>query len=159
VLDIFLQIFDEGTLTDAQGRKCDFRESVIILTSNPQAGADWAKPFIGFAVETSGAPRGERAARPLANEDHGRVARAPLEEAIRRHLRPEWVNRLTRIVHFKPLGMGTVREILGKLVRELHDRLADAVIAVPPQISGGGTPPARPAAERGSHAHVRSTDK
>jgi hypothetical protein len=38
----------------------------------------------------------------------------------------------TRIVHFKPLGIGTVREILGKLVRELNDWLADAVIAFPP---------------------------
>jgi ATP-dependent Clp protease ATP-binding subunit ClpA len=54
----------------------------------------------------------------LANEDHGRAARAPLDEAIRRHLRPELVNRLTRIVHFKPLGMETVREILGKLIAE-----------------------------------------
>jgi ATP-dependent Clp protease ATP-binding subunit ClpA len=40
VLDLFLQIFDEGALTDAQGRKCDFRESVIILTSNLGSGVD-----------------------------------------------------------------------------------------------------------------------
>ncbi|MCX6868177.1 MAG: AAA family ATPase [Verrucomicrobia bacterium] len=140
VLDLFLQIFDEGTLTDAQGRKCDFRESVIVLTSNLGTGAAAPKPFIGFAVETSGAPRGERAARPLDGKDHGRAARAarpldgkdhgraaraPLEEAIRRHLRPELVNRLTKIVHFRPLGMETAREILRKLVWELNERLAN----------------------------------
>ena len=128
VLDLFLQIFDEGTLTDAQGRKCDFRESVIVLTSNLGTGAAAPKPFIGFAVETSGAPRGERAARPLDGKDHGRAARAPLEEAIRRHLRPELVNRLTRVVHFKPLEMETAREISGKLVRELNERLANVCL-------------------------------
>ncbi len=133
VLDLFLQIFDEGTLTDAQGRKCDFRESVIILTSNLGGGGP-VKPFIGFAVET----RGERAARPLDEKDHGRAARAPLEaaivqradEAIRRHLRPELVNRLTKIVHFKPLGIETAREILGKLLAALNERLADRGVTV-----------------------------
>ena len=130
MLDLFLQIFDEGTLTDAQGRKCDFRESVIVLTSNLGTGAAAPKPFIGFAVETSGAPRGERAARPLDGKDHGRAARAPLEEAIRRHLRPELVNRLTTIVHFKPLGVATVREILGKLLAALNERLADRGVTV-----------------------------
>jgi len=126
VLDLFLQIFDEGTLTDAQGRKCDFRESVIILTSN--LGTGWAapKPFIGFVMQT----RGERAARPSANEDHGRAARAPLEEAVRRHLRPELVNRLTKVVHFKQLDTGTVREILGKLVADFNLRLADRGVTV-----------------------------
>ena len=126
VLDLFLQIFDEGTLTNAQGRKCDFRESVIILTSN--LGTGQMRRKMGFGMEQEGG---------------GQDARATEDEAIRRHLRPELVNRLTRIVHFKPLGMETVREILGKIVRELNDRLADAVIAVPPQISGGGTPPAQ----------------
>ncbi|MCX6879110.1 MAG: AAA family ATPase [Verrucomicrobia bacterium] len=138
VLDLFLQIFDEGALTDAQGRKGDFREAVIILTSNLGAGQTRRK--MGFGMEQEGG---------------GQDARATVDEAIRRHLRPELVNRLTRIVHFKPLGMATAREILGKMVRELNDRLADAVGADPPQIAGGETPPARPAAGRGSHAHVR----
>ncbi|MCX6879113.1 MAG: AAA family ATPase, partial [Verrucomicrobia bacterium] len=138
VLDLFLQIFDEAALTDAQGRKGDFRESVIILTSN--LGAGQMRRKMGFGMEQEGG---------------GQDARATVDEAIRRHLRPELVNRLTRIVHFKPLGMATAREILGKMVRELNDRLADAVIADPPAFPGGETPPARPAAGRGSHAHVR----
>jgi ATP-dependent Clp protease ATP-binding subunit ClpC len=152
VLDLFLQIFDEGTLTDAQGRKCDFRESVIVLTSNLGTGAAAPKPFIGFAVETSGAPRGERAARPLDGKDHGRAARAPLEEAIRRHLRPELVNRLTKVVHFRPLEMETVREILRKLLRELNERLANVAGVEHAQGPGGVTPPARSGAGRASHA-------
>jgi ATP-dependent Clp protease ATP-binding subunit ClpA len=56
----------------------------------------------------------------------GRDARATLaEEAIRKHLRPELVNRLTQVVHFKPLELETAREILGKQVAELNQRLAE----------------------------------
>ena len=114
VLDLFLQIFDEGTLTDAQGRKCDFRESVIILTSNLGSGVA-KKRRMGFGME---------------EEERGRDDHAPWEEAIRKHLRPELVNRLTKIVPFKPLGMDTAREILGKLIAELNGRLEERGVTV-----------------------------
>jgi ATP-dependent Clp protease ATP-binding subunit ClpC len=119
VLDLFLQIFDEGTLTDAQGRKCDFRESVIILTSNLGTGAAAPKPFIGFAV----ASQDRQAGSPSSSDRQD--AYPPVQEAIRKHLRPELVNRLTKVVHFKPLGMETAREILGKLMDEFNKRLTD----------------------------------
>ena len=118
VLDLFLQIFDEGTLTDAQGRKCDFRESVIILTSNLGSGGGPAKPFIGFAAGDA----------PEVSPNEMIIQLA--QEAIRRHLRPELVNRLTRVVHFKPLDTGAVREILGKLLAALNERLADRGVTV-----------------------------
>jgi len=114
VLDLFLQIFDEGMLTDAQGRKCDFRESVIILTSNLGSGGV-VKRRMGFGME---------------DEECGRDAQTPWEEAIRKHLRPELVNRLTKIVHFKPLGMEAAREILGKLVVDLNKRLVERGVRV-----------------------------
>jgi ATP-dependent Clp protease ATP-binding subunit ClpC len=114
VLDLFLQIFDEGALTDAQGRKCDFRESVIILTSNLGSGGV-VKRRMGFGAEADGG---------------GQDARATVEEAIRKHLRPELVNRLTKVVHFKPLGMETAREILGKLVVDFNKRLSDRGMTV-----------------------------
>ena len=61
----------------------------------------------------------------------GRDARATLEEeAIRKQLRPELVNRLTQVVHFKPLEMETAREILGKLVAEFNRRLAERNVTV-----------------------------
>jgi ATP-dependent Clp protease ATP-binding subunit ClpC len=118
ILDLFLQIFDEGTLTDAQGRKCDFRESVIILTSNlgPSGGA--VKPFIGFASGDE----------PEISQDDAIAQRAV--EAIRKHLRPELVNRLTKVVHFKPLGLETARDILGKLMADFNKRLADRGVTV-----------------------------
>jgi AAA domain (Cdc48 subfamily) len=112
-LDLFLQIFDEGTLTDAQGRKCDFRESVFILTSNLGSG-EVKKRRMGFGAE----------------EDE--VVETPTHlEAVKRHFRPELVNRLTKVVHFKPLELETAREILGKLVAEFNQRLAVAAVGVP----------------------------
>lgn len=118
VLDVFLQIFDEGTLTDAQGRTCDFRESVIILTSNLGSDGGPVKPFIGFT-------EGDQTE---VSADHVVVQRE--EEAIRKNLRPELVNRLTKVVHFKPLEFETAREILGKLVAEFNGRLADRAVTV-----------------------------
>ena len=135
VLDLFLQIFDEGTLTDAQGRKCDFRESAIVLTSNLGTGQVMRK--MGFGMELEGG---------------GQDARATAEEAIRHHPRPELVNRLTKVVHFRPLGMETVREILRKLLRELNERLANVAGVEHAQAPGGVTPPARSGAGRASHA-------
>jgi ATP-dependent Clp protease ATP-binding subunit ClpC len=107
ILDLFLQIFDEGTLTDAQGRKCDFRESVIILTSNLGSGVV-KKRRMGFGME---------------QDECVRASQTLGEEAIRQHMRPEFVNRLTKIVHFQPLGLETAREILAKLLLELNGRL------------------------------------
>lgn len=118
VLDLFLQIFDEGTLTDSQGRKCNFRESVIILTSNLGAGGEPAKPFIGFTPGDA----------PEVSPDQVVIQRA--EDAISKHLRPELVNRLTKIVHFNTLGMDAAREIVGKLLTQLNTRISDRGVTV-----------------------------
>jgi ATP-dependent Clp protease ATP-binding subunit ClpA len=61
------------------------------------------------------------------------------------------VNRLTKIVHFKPLEMEAAREILGKLVAELNERLMDMAMPQQEEDSGGGTPPQRSGARRASH--------
>jgi ATP-dependent Clp protease ATP-binding subunit ClpC len=114
VLDLFLQIFDEGTLTDAQGRKCDFRESVIILTSNLGTCGPM-KRRMGFGME---------------EQENRQDAFAPVEEAIRKQLRPELINRLTKIVHFHALALETAREILGKLIADFNLRLSDRGVSV-----------------------------
>ena len=88
----------------------------------------------------------------------GHDAGGQLTEAIRNHLRPWLVNRLTKVVHFKPLGVETAREILGKLVRELNERLAGVVEMEREESSSGETPLARPAARRGSHVRVELDD-
>ena len=118
VLDIFLQIFDEGTLTDASGRKCSFRNAVIILTSNLGSGEVAAKKEMGFGAKP------EDAAEIQARMDER------IRAAIKTHLRPELVNRLSSIVQFHPLTPAHIHEIVGKCLAALNARLADRKIVV-----------------------------
>jgi len=118
VLDIFLQIFDEATLTDANGRKCSFRNAVIILTSNLGSGELAAKKEMGFGAKP------EEAAEIQARMDER------IKSAIKKHLRPELVNRLSSIVQFHQLAPADIREIVGKCLAALNARLADRQITV-----------------------------
>ena len=118
VLDIFLQIFDEGTLTDASGRKCSFRNAVIILTSNLGSGELAAKKEMGFGAKP------EDAAEIQERMDER------IKSAIKKHLRPELVNRLSSIVQFHQLAPSNIREIVGKCLAALNARLADRQIVV-----------------------------
>ena len=111
VLDLFLQVFDEGTLTDSRGRKASFREAVIILTSNLGSATPAAKKM-GFGAT----PADESAAQAL----HARIA-----DAIKRHLRPELLNRISRTVVFNPLNKENVREIAEKFLTRLNARLGE----------------------------------
>lgn len=118
VLDIFLQIFDEGTLTDANGRKCSFRNAVIILTSNLGSGELTAKREMGFGAKA------EDAAEIQARMDER------IKSAIKNHLRLELVNRLSSIVQFHQLTKDNIREIVEKCLAALNARLADREITV-----------------------------
>jgi ATP-dependent Clp protease ATP-binding subunit ClpC len=118
VHDIFLQIFDEGTLTDANGRKCSFRNAVIILTSNLGSGELSAKKEMGFGAKP------EDAAEIQARMDER------IRAAIKNHLRLELVNRLSSIVQFHQLAPANIREIVGKCLAALNARLADRQIVV-----------------------------
>lgn len=108
VLDLFLQVFDEGTLTDSRGRKASFRETVIILTSNLGSVAP-VRREMGFG---GGADD--------ADDLQERVA-----EAVRRHLRPELLNRISRTVVFEPLTREGVRAVAEKFIARLNARLAE----------------------------------
>ena len=66
----------------------------------------------------------------MEDEECGQDAHAAVEEAIRKHLRPELVNRLTEIVHYNPLGMDVARGIVGKLLGEINARIADRGVTV-----------------------------
>ncbi len=93
--DLFLQVFDDGRLTDAMGRTVDFRHTIIILTTNLGATAH-AGPAIGF-----GAKKG------AYSEDQ-------ILKAISKTFRPEFVNRLDKILVFRPLARENMRSILEK---------------------------------------------
>ena len=92
---------------------------MIILTSNLGSGGGPAKRFMGLAVGDE------------VEVSAGKANKRRVDESVRKHLRPELVNRLTKVVLFKPLGMETAREIFGKLMvlaarRHQHDLLRDA---------------------------------
>jgi ATP-dependent Clp protease ATP-binding subunit ClpC len=102
IWDLFLQVFDEGRLTDRQGRTVDFRRTVIVLTSN--LGSPLAQaPSVGFDPADQA------------------FSSAGIERAIRTSFRPEFLNRLDRVVVFRPFERSAMRALLDK---ELADALA-----------------------------------
>ncbi len=108
VYNILLQVMDNGMLTDAVGKKVDFRNVVLIMTTNAGA-ADNARASIGFG-------RGK-----VEGED---------DKAIQRLFAPEFRNRLDAIVSFKPLAAETIRLVVTKFVLELEAQLADRNITI-----------------------------
>ena len=110
VMHILLQILEEGKLTDSLGRAVDFRNTIIIMTSN--IGADIARKGsgLGFAEETDSA-------------DYDRMKKMMLEES-KRSFKPELLNRIEDIVVFHPMTRDSVITILGLEVQKVKSRLA-----------------------------------
>jgi len=108
VYNILLQVMDHGVLTDANGKKVDFRNVVLIMTTNAGA-ADNNRQGIGFG-------RGR-----VVDED---------EAAIKRLFTPEFRNRLDAIVTFAPLARETIRHVVQKFVLQLEAQLADRHVTV-----------------------------
>ncbi len=102
VFNILLQILDDGRLTDSQGRTVDFRNSVIIMTSN-----------IGstYILEHTG--------------DDRAVVEAQVTNALRQHFRPEFLNRVDDIIIFRPLGKGEIEHIIDLQLKKLEKLLSD----------------------------------
>jgi ATP-dependent Clp protease ATP-binding subunit ClpB len=107
VFNILLQVLEDGRLTDGQGRTVDFRNAVVILTSN--VGSHWIQELAGKGEE---------------------VIRDRVMEELRRDFRPEFLNRLDEIVLFHSLGKEELSRIVDIMVRELNERLADRKIAI-----------------------------
>ncbi len=108
VYNILLQVMDNGMLTDAVGKKVDFRNTILIMTTNAGA-ADNARASIGFG-------RGK-----VEGED---------DKAIQRLFAPEFRNRLDAIVAFKALDAGTIKSVVTKFIIQLEAQLADRNITI-----------------------------
>jgi ATP-dependent Clp protease ATP-binding subunit ClpA len=119
IYNILLQVMDHATLTDNTGRKADFRNVVLILTSNAGSREMSAKS-IGF-TESSGEGRDEALRR---------VAAGKSKAAIERVFSPEFRNRLDAIVTFKSLTMEVMETIVEKFVLQLESQLAERRIAI-----------------------------
>jgi ATP-dependent Clp protease ATP-binding subunit ClpB len=111
VLNVMLQLLDDGRLTDGKGRTVDFRNTVIIMTSNVGSA------FIAEAAARAGND-------PEASLSEG--VRRQLADALREHFRPEFLNRIDEIVFFHPLNRAHIRQIidiqLAALMRRLEER-------------------------------------
>jgi ATP-dependent Clp protease ATP-binding subunit ClpA len=121
IFNILLQVMDHATLTDNNGRKADFRQVVLIMTSN--AGSrEMSAASIGFAdaglVEKGGLDLRQRAAQ------------ARSRSAIERVFSPEFRNRLDAIVNFQPLTPDVMETIVDKFIIQLEEQLAERRIAI-----------------------------
>ena len=103
VLNILLQILDDGRITDAQGRTVNFENTIIIMTSN--AGSDQKEASVGFG-------------RSLTEQNKEKTMKA-----LRAFLRPEFLNRVDAVVSFNSLTEDNFREIAGIMLRELQESL------------------------------------
>jgi ATP-dependent Clp protease ATP-binding subunit ClpB len=107
VFHILLQVLEDGRLTDGKGRTVDFRNAVIILTSN--VGSQWIQDLAGKGEE---------------------VLRDRVMEELRRAFRPEFLNRLDEIILFRALGKVQLSAIVDLMIREVNARLADRKLSV-----------------------------
>jgi ATP-dependent Clp protease ATP-binding subunit ClpB len=103
VFNVLLQVLDDGRLTDGQGRTVDFRNTVIVMTSN--LGSD--------------------VIQLLAGEEKYDQMKSAVMEVVGTHFRPEFINRVDESVVFHPLGREQIRAITGIQVQYLHERLVD----------------------------------
>jgi ATP-dependent Clp protease ATP-binding subunit ClpA len=114
IYNVLLQVMDHATLTDNTGRKADFRNTVLILTSN--AGSrDMSAPSVGFAD---------------SDETRGREAAGKANTAIERVFSPEFRNRLDAIVTFKSLTPEAMETIVDKFILQLESQLSDRHVAI-----------------------------
>lgn len=115
--NLLLQVLDEGRLTDSKGRTVDFRNTVIIMTSN--LGASHLKPsgpVIGFS--TGGDSAKDR-------EASFEIAKKEIMADVKRFFRPEFLNRIDEIIVFKPLEQKDLRQIVDILLKDLTKRLGE----------------------------------
>jgi ATP-dependent Clp protease ATP-binding subunit ClpB len=108
VFNVLLQVLDDGRLTDGHGRTVDFRNTVIVMTSN----------------------LGSQRIQELAGEDNYNAMKASVMEIVSHHFRPEFINRVDDVVVFHPLSQKHIRAIVDIQLGYLHERLAEREMTI-----------------------------
>jgi ATP-dependent Clp protease ATP-binding subunit ClpB len=116
VFNILLQVMDDGRLTDAKGRTVDFKNTVLIMTSNLGAAM-----LIGDTLKTE---------HDRDSKTDWDMARESVMRVLREHFRPEFLNRVDDIVIFRPLGQAQMNQILGLRLNEVGKLLEDRQISL-----------------------------
>ena len=117
VFNILLQVLDDGRLTDNKGRTVDFKNTILIMTSN--VGADIIQSYMDSL--------------PLESEERTKVladCRSEVLEVLKRTVRPEFLNRIDEVIMFEPLSQTDIREILRMQMRDLQEKLSENGVTV-----------------------------
>ena len=119
--NILLQVLDDGRLTDSQGRTVDFRNTVIIMTSNLGANAlRKSSPELGFL-----ATKKSDSISDVSNEVNIKEAKKSVMDAVKRHFRPEFLNRIDEMIVFHALTSNDLKQIVTILMDTVVKRLGD----------------------------------
>ena len=110
VFNVLLQVLDDGRITDSQGRTVDFKNTILIMTSNIGSS------YLLDGIDENGSIKPE--AQTLVMND------------LRAHFRPEFLNRLDETILFKPLTKSNITRIIDLLLKELNERLADRELSL-----------------------------
>ncbi|WP_409022011.1 ATP-dependent Clp protease ATP-binding subunit [Dellaglioa sp. P0083] len=116
VFNILLQVLDDGYLTDSKGRRIDFRNTIIIMTSNLGATAVRDEKFVGFGVESE--------------KDEYKAMSGKIRAALKKAFRPEFLNRIDESIIFHSLTKVELHEIVKLMTKEVIDRLKEQDIKV-----------------------------
>ncbi len=117
IFNVFLQIFDEGRLTDSAGRKVDFSNTTIIMTSN-----------VGASEIAKSKPMGFVAADPTALDDS--AVKSSVMTQLKKQFRPEFLNRVDDIIVFKSLNKEELRQIVDLMVADIRKRLSSTGVDI-----------------------------
>ena len=117
VLNVLLQIMEDGHLTDGHGRTVNFRNTVVIMTSNLGTSSD-AKGAFGFVTN-----------RTESERDRDKL-RSTVEDALRRFFRPEFLNRVDEVIIFEPLSQDELADIVELMLGEVEERLSDRNVSI-----------------------------
>ena len=110
VFNILLQVLDDGRITDSQGRTVDFKNTILIMTSN------LGSSYLLDGINEDGTINPEAAAK--------------VENELKSHFRPEFINRLDEIIMFKPLTKENISGIIDILINNLNKRIADRDLSI-----------------------------
>jgi ATP-dependent Clp protease ATP-binding subunit ClpC len=116
VFNVLLQILEDGRLTDSHGRTVDFRNTVVILTSN-LGTAEAGREGVGFLAQAS-------------SPGDGAKRKAAIEEALKKAFRPEFLNRIDDVIIFDPLSVEQIGSVVELMMAEVSDRLSEHGVSI-----------------------------
>jgi len=115
VLNLMLQIMEDGVLTDSQGHRVDFKNTIIVMTSNAGArNITESKTKLGFKADTG----------DVKNSEYEQIREAVMDE-VKRLFKPEFLNRIDETIVFHKLSRDDIKEICGKMLEKVKGRIFD----------------------------------